>query len=155
RLAVLARWLPTVAAGAASDAPVALHLQVGLEPGNRLAGRADAQLGDLVTLEGVLSLRDGLLRLAELRGAADLGFAAALAGLADSVRGRAEIPDGEVSWSSDRGGWPEARADLRLSDVGLPASLTGTEVRLRSLETRLVLEPREGRAVARGELHGE
>jgi hypothetical protein len=155
RLAPLAPWLPPAMVRAAGTAPLDLRLEVGLEPGDRLAGRLRSRLGDLTTLEGTVTLRDGLLRLAELRGTADLGFAAAAAGRPDPVRGRAEIADGEVSWAPAKGGWPSARADLRVLEAAVPASLAGTEARIQGLETRLTLEPREGRAALRGELHGE
>ncbi len=155
RLDPLAPWVPPALVRAAGTAPLDLRVQVGLEPGDRLAGRLSSRLGDLATFEGTVTLREGLLRLAELRGTADLAFAAAAAGRTDPVRGRAELTDGEVSWAPERGGWPSARADLRMVDATLPASLAGTEVRVRGLETRVALEPREGRAAVRGELHGD
>jgi hypothetical protein len=155
QIAPLAPWLPPAVVRAVGPAPVELRAQLGLEPGDRLAGRISSRLGDLVTLEGTVSLREGLLRLAELRGAADLGFIASASGRTDPIRGRAELTDGEVSWSPERGGWPSARADLRLVDATLPPAVAGSEVRVQGLETRLTLEPREALAVLRGELHGD
>ena len=155
QLAPLAPWLPPAVVRGVGSAPVDLRAQVGLESGDRLAGRVSTRLGDLATLEGAVSLREGVLGLTELRGAADLGFVASAAGRTDPVRGRAELTDGEVSWSPERGGWPSARADLRVVEATLPPAVAGSEVRVQGLETRLTLEPREAHAVLRGELHGD
>jgi hypothetical protein len=155
RLGPLSSWLPAALTRAAGTKPVDVRVQLGLEPGDRLAGRTSARLGDLLTLEAMLSLREGLLRLVELRGAADLGFAASVVGFPDPVHGRAELADGDVSWAPERGGWPRARAVLRLAEGALPASAAGLDLRLRGVEARLELEPREGGAAASGEIRGE
>jgi hypothetical protein len=148
-------WLPGALTQAGRTAPVDARAQLGLSPGNRATGRASARLGDLVAIEGTLSFQDKLLRFNELRGTADLAFAGSMAGLAGPVTGRAELADGEATWAPERGGWPEARATLRLLDAALPASTAGVDVLVRGIEARLALEPREGGASARGELRGE
>jgi hypothetical protein len=154
-LGPLAPWLPAGVVRSAGSAPAKLRLEIGLEPGDRLAGRLSGQLGDLATLGGRVSFRDGLLSLAELQGAADLALAASATGTTEPVPGRVELSGGHVSWSPERGGWPSARGDLRVPEARLPASLAGAEVRVGGAETGFTLEPREGRAAVRGELRGE
>ena len=155
RVEPLTPWLPPTLVRAVGARPVDLRAQLGVEPGDRIAGRTSAELGDLVAIEGMLSLADGLLRLTGIRAAADLGFAGAVAGLPDPIQGRAELSDGELSWTPAKGGWPQARGVLRVPGTALPASTAGVDVRLRGLETPLALEPREGGAAVRGELKGE
>jgi hypothetical protein len=155
RLEPLTPWLPSALARAAQAKPVDVRAQIGLEPGDRLAGHTSARLGDLAAIEGTVSLREGLFRLAELRGAADLGLGAAVVGLADPIQGRAELAEGEVSWGWERGGWPRARAVLRVPEAALPASAAGLDVRVRSVEARVALEPHEAGAAARGEIRGD
>lgn len=151
----LAPWLPPALVRAAGTRPLDVRAQLGLEPGDRLTGRTSGGLGDLVAVEGTLSFAEGVLRLTGVRGAADLAFAGSVAGLRDPVQGRAELSDGDVSWAPAKGGWPRGRAVLRVPGTALPASVAGLDVGLRSVETQLVLEPREGGATARGELKGE
>jgi hypothetical protein len=103
----------------------------------------------------MLSLREGTLRLAGLRGAADLGFAASAAGLPGPVQGRAELAAGEVFWAPERGGWPRASAVLRLAEAGWPASAAGLDLRAHGIEARVAIAPREGGASASGELRGD
>ena len=155
RLEPLSPWLPSALVRAAGTRSGDVRAELGLEPGDRLAGRASAGLGDLVAIEGMLSLREGLLGVTGIRGAADLGFAGSMAGLRDPIQGRAELSDGEVSWAPAKGGWPRGQAVLRLPGTALPASAAGLDVRLRGIETKLALEPKEGGAAARGELRGE
>jgi hypothetical protein len=152
RLGPLAPWLPAALVRAADTTLVDVQAQVGLEPGDRLSGRMSGRLGDLVTIEGTLSRQERSLRFAELRGAADLGFAARVAGLPDPVQGRAELTEGEVSWALERGGWPQARAVVRLPEGAVAGSI---DLRVRGVEARLLLEPREGGAAASGELRGD
>jgi hypothetical protein len=155
QLAPLRPWLPPGAARAAGAAPVDVRVEASLEPRDRLSGRASVRLGNLATLEGSLSLGEGRVGVAGLRGAAELGFVASAAGRPGPARGRVELADGEVSWEAARGGWPSARAALRLAEGLLPASLAGVDVRARGVETWVAVEPREGRAAVRGELRGE
>ena len=154
-LGPLAPWIPSNVVRAAGAAPAKVRIEAGLEPGDRLAGRFDNQLGDLRALRGTMSVRDGLLSLNEVQGVADLTFVATATGLADPVPGRVELSGGEVSWSPARGGWPSIRGALRVPEGTLPASLAGTEVRAHGVETEFTLEPREEHAVVRGELRGE
>jgi hypothetical protein len=155
RVEPLTPWLPSALVRAAGTRSGDVRAELGLEPGDRLAGRASAGLGDLVAIEGTLSLGEGLLRVTGIRGAADLGFAGSIAGLRDPIQGRAELSDGEVSWAPAKGGWPRGQAVLRVPGTTLPASSAGLDVRLGGIETKLALEPREGGAAARGELRGE
>jgi hypothetical protein len=155
RVEPLAPWLPPALVRAAGPRPLDLRAQLGLEPGDRLTGRTGGGLGDLVAVEGTLSFAEGLLRFTGVRAAADLAFAGSVAGLPDPIRGRVELSDGEVSWAPAKGGWPRARVVLRVPATALPASVGGLDVGLRSIETQLALEPREGGATARGELKGE
>ena len=155
RLEPLSPWLPAALVQAARTAPVDARLQLDLSPGDRATGRGSARLGDLGAIEGVLSFQDKQLRVTQLRGAADLAFAGATAGLAAPVKGRAEVADGEVSWTPERGGWPEGRATLHVLDAALPASAAGVDVLARGVEAQLTLTPHEGGASARGELRGE
>ncbi len=155
RLEPLASWLPSALVRAAGTRSGDLRAELGLEPGDRLAGRASAGLGDLVALEGGLSFGEGHLRATGIRGAADLGFAGSVAALRDPIQGRVELSDGEVSWAPATGGWPRGQAVLRLPGTALPASAAGVDVRVRGVETTLVLEPREGGAAVRGDLEGE
>jgi hypothetical protein len=151
----LSPWLPAAFTAAARTSPADVRAQLGLSPGDRMAGRTSARLGDLVVLEATLSVQERRLRLTEVRATGDLGFAGSTAGLAGPVKGRAELADGEMTWAPERGGWPEARATLRLLDAALPASAAGLEILARNVEARLTLEPHEGRAAVRGELRGE
>jgi hypothetical protein len=155
RLDPLAPWLPPALVRAAGTRSGDARAQLGLEPGDRLAGRASAGLGDLVAIEGGLSFGEGLLRATGIRGAVDLGFAGTVAALQDPIQGRAELSDGEVSWAPAKGGWPRGQAVLRLPGTALPASTAGVDVRLRGVETTLALEPRDGGVGVRGELKGE
>jgi hypothetical protein len=153
-LGPLAPWAPASVVRAAGAASARFRAEVGLEPGDRVTGRVDNQLGDLTTLRGTLSFHDGLLSMKELQGSADLAFVATATGLADPVPGRVELSGGEASWSPARGGWPSARGDLRVPEAKLPPSLAGMEVGVGGAETGFALEPREGHAVVRGELRG-
>jgi hypothetical protein len=155
RLEPLSPWLPAALTRAAGTAPVDGRAQLALSPGDRAGGRVSARLGDLAAVEGTLSVQDKQLRFTGLRGTADLGFAAATAGLAGPVKGRVELAEGEVSWAPERAGPPEARVTLHLLDAVLPASAAGVDVLARAVEARLTLEPRPGGASARGELRGE
>jgi hypothetical protein len=155
RLEPLSPWLPSALTQAARTAAVDARAQLGLSPGDRATGRVSARLGDLVAIEGALSFQDKLLRVTELHGTADLGFAASTGGLSGPVTGRAELADGEITWAPERSGWPEARATLTLLDAALPASAAGVGVLARGVAARLALERREAGASARGELRGE
>jgi hypothetical protein len=154
-LGALAPWLPAGLVQASRKGPVDVRAQVGLSPGDRATGRVSARLGDVAAMEGSLSFQDKLLRLADLRGTADLGFAASLAGLAGPVQGRAELAEGEVTWTPERGGWPGGRATLHLLEGAVPASVVGVDARATAIEARLELEPREGGASVRGDLRGQ
>ena len=154
-VAPLAPWLPAAIVAAARTTPVDLRVQLGLSPGDRAAGRVSVRLGDLAALEGAVSFQDKRLRLGDLRGTADLGLAGSMAGLAGPVKGRAELADGEVTWSPERGGWPEARATVHLLDASAPASAVGVDVAARGVEAKVALAPREGGASVRGDLRGE
>ena len=154
-LAPLAPWLPAALAQARKAEPASVRAQIGLSPGDRAAGRMSARLGDVASVEGALSFQDKRLRMSELRGTSDLALAAPVAGLAGPVTGRAELADGEVTWTPERGGWPEGRVTLHVLDAALPAATVGSDVRARGLEVKLTLEPREGAAGVRGELRGE
>jgi len=154
-LAPLAPWLPAALAEARKAEPASVRAQVGLSPGDRAAGRMSARLGDVASVEGALSFQDKRLRMSELRGTSDLALAAPFAGLAGPVTGRAELADGEVTWTPERGGWPEGRITLHVLDAALPAATVGSAVRARGLEVKLTLEPRDGAAGIRGELRGE
>jgi hypothetical protein len=151
----LSPWLPTALAQASRGVPVDLRAGLGLSPGDRAAGRATARLGDLIVVEGTVSIQDQRLRLSELRGTADLAFVGPTAGLAGPVAGRAELADGEVTWMPARGEWPEARLTLHLLDAVLPASAVGVDVVTRGVEARLALAPRAGGVSAQGTLRGE
>jgi hypothetical protein len=151
----LSPWLPAALAQAGRGAPVDVRAALGLSPGDRAAGRVTARLGDLVAVEGTVSIADQRLRLSELRGTADLAFAGPAAGLVGPVAGRAELADGEVTWTPARGGWPEARLTLHLLDAVLPASAVGVDVATGGVEARLALTPREGGASAQGTIRGE
>jgi hypothetical protein len=151
----LSPWLPATLTPTLRTAPVDLRAQLGLSPGDRAAGRASARLGDFMALEGNLSFQEGKLRVSDLRATSDLALAAPAAGVQGSVKGRAEIADGEVTWMPERGGWPEARIILHLLDTALPASAAGVDVRTQGVEARLALGPRDGGASARGDLRGD
>jgi hypothetical protein len=153
-LGPLAPWLPAALVQSPRAAPLDVRANLGLSPGDRAAGRASAKLGDLATLEGALSFQDMQLRVAELRGTADLEIAGSVARLEGPAKGRAELADGEVIWTPERGGWPEARATLRLLDVAVPASALGLDARATDVETRLELTPRETGAAVKGDIRG-
>ena len=153
-LGPLAPWLPPALVQDPRAAPLDVRANLGLSPGDRAAGRASAKLGDLATVEGTLSFQDKQLRVAELRGTADLEVAASAARLAGPVQGRAELADGEVTWTPERGGWPEARATLLLLEAAVPASAIGLDARATNVETRLELTPRETGAAVQGDIRG-
>ena len=153
-LGPLAPWLPPALVQNPRAAPLDLRAHLGLSPGDRAAGRASAKLGDLATVEGALSFQDKQLRVAELRGTADLGIAGSVARLEGPAQGRAELADGEVTWTPERGGWPEARATLRLLEAAVPASAIGLDARATDVETRLELTPRETGAAVKGDIRG-
>src|SRR5262249_27451626 len=150
----LSPWLPATLTQTAQAAPVELRTQLGLSPGDRAAGRTSVRLGDLLTLEGVISFQDRTLRLTDLRAATDLALAAPVAGVQGTVKGRAEIADGTVTWLPERGGWPEARVTLHLLDIALPASTAGVDVRTQGIEARLALESHDKSLSARRDLRG-
>src|SRR6185503_7178352 len=154
-LAPLAPWLPPALAQTRKADPASLRAQIGLSPDDRAAGRLSARFGDVASVEGALSVQDKRLRLSELRGTTDLALAAPVAGLQGPVTGRAELADGEITWTPERGGWPEGRVTLHVLDANLPAATVGSDVRVRGLEVKLALEPREGTAGVRGDLRGE
>jgi hypothetical protein len=79
----------------------------------------------VASVEGALSVQDKRLRLSELRGTTDLALAAPVAGLQGPVTGRAELADGEITWTPERGGWPEGRLTLHVLDASLPAAPSG------------------------------
>jgi hypothetical protein len=153
-LGPLAPWLPPALVQHPRAAPLDLRAHLGLSPGDRAAGRASAKLGDLAMVEGTLSFQDKQLRVAEIRGTADLGIAGSVARLEGPAQGRAELADGEVTWTPERGGWPEARATLRLLEAAVPASAIGLDARATDVETRLELSPRETGAAVTGDIRG-
>jgi hypothetical protein len=154
-LTPMAPWLAPALAQTRKADPASLRAQIGLSPGDRAAGRLSARFGDLASVEGALSVQDKRLRLSELRGTTDLALAAPVAGLQGPVTGRAELADGEITWSPERGGWPEGRLTLHVLDAHLPAATVGSDVRAHGLEVKLALEPREGTPGVRGDLRGE
>ena len=153
-LGPLAPWLPAALVQAPRAAPLDVRAQLGLSPGDRAAGRASVKLGDAATVEGTLSFQDKQLRVTELRGTADLGIAASTAGVAGPVQGRTELADGEVTWAPERGGWPEARATLRVLETTVPASAFGLDARAAGVEARLEITPGEAGAAVRGDFQG-
>ena len=156
QIAPLAPWLPLALVRAVGPAPVDLRAQLGLSS-QGIAWRGGSAAGWEISRPSRARCRSARACCASPSsgGSVDLGFVAAVAGQTDPVRGRAELTDGEISWSPERGGWPSARADLRVVEATLPPAVAGSDVRVQGLETRLTLEPREARAVLRGELHGD
>jgi hypothetical protein len=151
----LAPWLPAALARSLPADPLGLQLALTLEAGGRLAGRGVVRLGERAAVEADVALAGEQLRVDRIRGAADLGLAAAVAGLAaPAPRGQLEVADGAAAWQRGAG-LRSARGTLRVPDAAVPPALAGVELRVRGLETRLVLEPAAGGSLARGEVRLE
>jgi len=151
----LSPWLPATLTQTTPAGPADLRVQLALSPGDRAEGRASARLGDLVSFEAALSVKDRTLRVTDIRAASDLALAAPVAGLRGAVKGRAEVADGTVTWMPERGGWPEARLTLNVLDTALPASAIGVDVRTKGVEARLTLTPDGKGLSARGDLRAD
>ncbi|HEV8672772.1 MAG TPA: hypothetical protein VGX21_01890 [Methylomirabilota bacterium] len=139
--APVAGWLPATTATALRERTLALRVDVDLAGGSALTGRGNLAIGDLLAAGGVVTLKDGLLEATLPTASADLAFGAALAGLAWTPTGRAELSAVSVSWRPDGTLGPTIRAAVRVPALTLPAAAVGTEVAAERLEGRLALEP--------------